>query len=72
MANSLGLNLVAEGVETHDQYRFLRQNGAGVIQGYLFSKPVPIDEMLPMLTPGYFRPQISDIGGADAGGSNAA
>ena len=72
MANSLGLNLVAEGVETHDQYRFLRQNGAGVIQGYLFSKPVPIDEMLPMLTPGYFRPQISDIGGADVGGSNAA
>jgi EAL domain-containing protein (putative c-di-GMP-specific phosphodiesterase class I) len=71
MAKSLGLNLVAEGVETHDQYRFLRQHGAGIIQGYLFSKPVPIDDMIPMLSPGFFRPQISDIG-SDAGGSNAA
>lgn len=71
MAKSLGLNLVAEGVETHEQYRFLSQHGAGIIQGYLFSKPVPIDAMIPMLSPNYFRPQISDIG-SDAGGSNAA
>jgi EAL domain-containing protein (putative c-di-GMP-specific phosphodiesterase class I) len=63
MAKSLGLKLVAEGVETHDQYRFLRQNGAGVIQGYLFSKPVPIEDMKPMLASGYFRSQISEIGG---------
>ena len=63
MANSLGLKLVAEGVETHDQYRFLKQHGAGVIQGYLFSKPVPADELKPMLIPGYFRSQINEIGG---------
>lgn len=54
MARSLGLELVAEGVETHEQYRFLRQHGASVIQGYLFSKPVPIDDLIPLLAPGYF------------------
>jgi EAL domain-containing protein (putative c-di-GMP-specific phosphodiesterase class I) len=61
MARSLKLDLVAEGVETHEQYRFLRQHGASVIQGYLFSKPVPVEELRPMLAPGYFREQLQDI-----------
>lgn len=61
MARSLRLNLVAEGVETHDQYRFLRENGASVIQGYLFSKPVTLEELKPMLAPGYFLGQIAQI-----------
>lgn len=61
MAKSLRLSLVAEGVETHEQYRFLRQNDANVIQGYLFSKPVPLDELKPLLKPGHFLDQISDI-----------
>ncbi|MEZ5502024.1 MAG: EAL domain-containing protein [Halioglobus sp.] len=33
------MQLVAEGVETHEQYHFLRNHGASIIQGYLFSKP---------------------------------
>lgn len=61
MARSLNLALVAEGVENHEQYRFLRQHGASVIQGYLFSKPVPLEELKPMLQPGYFREQIRRI-----------
>ncbi|MFK7975664.1 MAG: putative bifunctional diguanylate cyclase/phosphodiesterase [Halioglobus sp.] len=61
MAKSLRLSLVAEGVETHDQYRFLRQNDANVIQGYLFSKPVPLEELKPLLKPGHFLDQINDI-----------
>lgn len=61
MAKSLRLNLVAEGVETHEQYRFLRKNDANVIQGYLFSKPVPLEELKPMLKPGYFLRQIDEI-----------
>ncbi|MCB1842160.1 MAG: EAL domain-containing protein, partial [Halioglobus sp.] len=61
MARSLNLALVAEGVENHEQYRFLRQHGASVIQGYLFSKPVPLEELKPMLKPGYFRDQIRRI-----------
>jgi len=58
MARSLNLQLVAEGVETVDQYHFLTGNGAHVIQGYLFSKPVPPDELRPLLSPWHFMEQI--------------
>ena len=61
MARSMRLSLVAEGVETHEQYRFLTEHGANVIQGYLFSPPVTIEELKPMLVPHYFREQISQI-----------
>ncbi|NND67004.1 MAG: EAL domain-containing protein, partial [Halioglobus sp.] len=61
MARSLGLELVAEGVETHEQYRFLRQHGASVIQGYLFSKPLPFGELKGVLAPEYFGAQIREL-----------
>jgi diguanylate cyclase (GGDEF)-like protein len=61
MARSLRLQLVAEGVETREQYHFLRGNGASVIQGYLFSKPVPFDELKALLAPGYFKEQIAQL-----------
>jgi EAL domain-containing protein (putative c-di-GMP-specific phosphodiesterase class I) len=58
MARSLNLRTVAEGVETPEQYHFLTSNGADVIQGYLFSKPVPADELQPLLAPWHFMQQI--------------
>ncbi len=58
MARSLNLNLVAEGVETREQYHFLTSNGAHVIQGYLFSKPVPAAELQALLSPWHFMEQI--------------
>lgn len=61
MARSMRLKLVAEGVETQEQYHFLRNNGASVIQGYLFSKPVPFAELKTMLEPGYFKEQIAQL-----------
>ncbi len=61
MARSLRLQLVAEGVETHEQYHFLRNHGANVIQGYLFSRPVPLQELKPLLVPGYFREQLQQL-----------
>lgn len=64
MGRSMKLKLVAEGVETADQYHFLRQHGAHIIQGYLFSKPLPAKELVPLLSPGYFREQIREIGPA--------
>ena len=35
---------VAEGVETKEQYLFLKENGCDIIQGYYLSKPLPLDD----------------------------
>lgn len=44
LGHSLGLKVVAEGVETEEHVHILRQKGCDVLQGYFFSKPVPVDE----------------------------
>lgn len=44
MAQNLFLNVIAEGVETDEQKQFLLGNGCTQFQGYLFGRPVPIDE----------------------------
>jgi EAL domain-containing protein (putative c-di-GMP-specific phosphodiesterase class I) len=49
LAKNFRLNVIAEGVETHDQLNFLRANGCMAYQGYLFSKPVPIEEFEALL-----------------------
>jgi len=46
LASSLGMNVVAEGVETEDQIAFLRQLGDMLYQGYYYSKPAPAEEIL--------------------------
>jgi diguanylate cyclase (GGDEF)-like protein/PAS domain S-box-containing protein len=49
LAHTLGLKVVAEGVETDAQYTFLRHYACDQMQGYLFSKPIPADEIVPFL-----------------------
>ena len=47
LAHSLGLEPLAEGVETEEQRRFLVDNGCRYGQGFLFSRPLPTDQIKP-------------------------
>jgi predicted signal transduction protein with EAL and GGDEF domain len=44
MGNNLGMEVIAEGVETEVQRDFLKHHNCSVFQGFLFSKPVPIEQ----------------------------
>jgi diguanylate cyclase (GGDEF)-like protein len=49
MAKELGVNVLAEGVETEEQLEFLRKKGCNYIQGYYFSKPVDVNAFTQLL-----------------------
>lgn len=51
MSNDLGLDVIAEGVETKEQADFLYDHGCPVSQGYYFSKPVPVSEFEALWNP---------------------
>jgi len=44
MADSLGMDVITEGVETEEQLRVLTEMGCNHFQGYFFCRPVPVDE----------------------------
>jgi len=52
LSRSLRLNIIAEGVETHEQLNFLRNLGVGTVQGYLLSRPLPASELTEILRNG--------------------
>jgi diguanylate cyclase (GGDEF)-like protein/PAS domain S-box-containing protein len=52
MGNSLGLKVIAEGVETEGQFNVLKGKHCEEMQGYLFSKPVPVDQVEELLRKG--------------------
>lgn len=49
MAQSFGMDIIAEGVETEEQQDFLRAHGCKHYQGYLFGRPVPIAQFVELL-----------------------
>ncbi len=59
LGNSLGLEVVAEGVETEEQLHALEAEGCGLFQGYWIARPMPADALWPLL---------QDMTGADPRG----
>jgi diguanylate cyclase (GGDEF)-like protein len=55
LASSLGLTVVAEGVETEAQLAYLRANHCDQAQGYLFSRPLPPDECVKLMRASFDR-----------------
>lgn len=52
MCRRLEVQCLVEGVETREQYACMKQLGCGMLQGYLFAPPAPLEEVLPMLKKG--------------------
>ena len=55
LAKNLGMQTLTEGVETKEQYDFLRENGCEKLQGYFFSKPVSRQELEARMDDGTFK-----------------
>lgn len=58
MAHNFRMDVIAEGVETQEQLDFLKKNGCIAYQGYLFGKPVPIDQFESLLIQLRVKPGI--------------
>ena len=52
LGTNLGLEVIAEGVETQEQVAFLKESGCGLFQGYFLSKPLPVAEFLSLCESG--------------------
>ncbi len=58
MLHQLGKSMVAEGVETPEQLKYLQKVGCHIIQGYVFDKPLEEKEFAKRLTGGYYKTDI--------------
>ena len=55
IGHTLGLKVLAEGVETQEQLAFLQAQGCDQYQGYLTSPPVPAEAFIALLTDNYIK-----------------
>ena len=67
MARSLGLRTTAEGVETPLQSKMLQELGIEFGQGYLFSKPLPVEELPLLFLRGVVTPRAIEANGLNRG-----
>ena len=68
LARNLKLKVVAEGVETEMQREFLIDHKCDILQGYLFSKPLPVSEITKLLVNRRFYIFDSDISSSNKSG----
>lgn len=61
LAHRMGIEVVAEGVETEPQLGYLRKNLCDKMQGFLFSKPVPADEFCELLRQDKSLPTVAHV-----------
>lgn len=54
LAKALGFQIVAEGVETEQQYAYMHEVGCDIIQGYYFDRPLPQEEFMERLNSGQY------------------
>jgi diguanylate cyclase (GGDEF)-like protein/PAS domain S-box-containing protein len=54
MAGHLGLRVVAEGIESAAQAAYLRDHGSPYLQGYLYHRPMPVEQLIALLADGAF------------------
>jgi len=66
MARSLGLRVVAEGVEREEQFTFLQAQRCDQVQGFLFSRPVSAEDFEGLLGLGPLGPRTAPPGGEGA------
>ena len=55
MAHDTGVKVVAEGIETQEQFEFATSSKIDVIQGYILSKPIPVTEITNLLFTEYYE-----------------
>jgi diguanylate cyclase (GGDEF)-like protein/PAS domain S-box-containing protein len=61
LAHNLGIKSIAEGVETMEQLEFMRKHGCHEIQGYLFSRPLPVKDFELLLRGGAIHPDPAGL-----------
>lgn len=61
LSRNLGLSVVAEGVENHEQYAFLQENGCDLVQGFYISKPLCADDFEKLVRLGYSKPLKDNV-----------
>jgi EAL domain-containing protein (putative c-di-GMP-specific phosphodiesterase class I) len=66
LARSLNMTPLAEGIETEEQWAFLRQHGCARGQGYLFARPVPAKEILERYLPAFPHESTMRLAGAES------